>query len=161
MIKVVLFALSTIGLILIFFAAQSVDLDDRLRFMKHLVERKLQIPCAILFLRLAQKQVQIWGRRFSSILGFRTPNFAQRNTFVYWNRINRHFGLWERKYREMEFWPLGYESSPFCRTTWFHIHVKIAIFHLSVWLTGQGDRKLRSRLGFNSWQFPAQAGKWR
>ena len=59
MIKVLLFALSTIGLILIFFAAQSVDLDDRLRFMKHLVERKLQFPCAILFLRLAQKQVQI------------------------------------------------------------------------------------------------------
>ena len=53
--------------------------------------------------RFAQKQVQIWGRCFSLILGFRPPNFAQRNTLVYWNRINRHFCFWERKYREMEF----------------------------------------------------------
>ena len=31
------------------------------------------------------------------------------------------------KYWEMEFRPLGNESSPFCRTEWFHIHLKIAI----------------------------------
>ena len=41
-----------------------------IKFMKHLVEIKI--------LRLAQKQVQFWGRRLSSILGFRSPNFAQR-----------------------------------------------------------------------------------
>ena len=44
------------------------------------------------------------------------------------------FGFWEQKYREMEFQPFGSESSPFCRTKWFHIHKKIAIFHQSVWL---------------------------
>ena len=43
-----------------FSAAQSVDPDDRLTFMKHLVEIKSQFPCRILFLRLAQKQVWIW-----------------------------------------------------------------------------------------------------
>ena len=26
------------------------------------------------------------------------------------------------------------ESSPFCRTEWFHVHVNIAFLHLSVWL---------------------------
>ena len=40
-------------------AAQSVEDDDRLRFMKYLVERKSQFPCGILFLILAQKQAQI------------------------------------------------------------------------------------------------------
>ena len=49
-----------------------------LTFMKHLVERKSQVPCGMLFLRLAQKQVQIRRRHFSSIVGFRSPNFAQR-----------------------------------------------------------------------------------
>ena len=78
--------------------------------------------------------VQIWGLRFSSIVGFRSVNFAQSYTLVYWNRINRHFGFWEKKYREQEFWPLENESSPFCRTKWLHIHVKIAFLHLSVWL---------------------------
>ena len=117
-------------------AAQSVDLDDRLTFMKCLVERKSQFPCRFLFLCLAQKQVQIWGRCFSSILGFRSPNFAQRNTLVYWNRINQHFGLWDRKYREMEFWLLGNKRSPFCTTEWFHIHVKAAFFHTSLCLIG-------------------------
>ena len=43
----------------------------------------------------------------------------------------------------MEFRPLGNESSPFCRTEWFHIHVKTAVIHLSVWLIGQGGWKLR------------------
>ena len=42
-----------------FSAAQSVDYDDQLIFMKHLVQRKAQFPCGILFLCLAQKQVQI------------------------------------------------------------------------------------------------------
>ena len=141
-----------------FSAAQSFDLDDRFTFMKHLVERKSHFPCGMLYLRLAQKQVQIWGRRFSSILGFRSPNFAQRNTLVYWNRINRHFGFWEKKYREMEFWPLGNESSPFCRTEWFHMHIKTAFFHLSVWLSwlfGQSGRKFCLRPKFNSWQLAA------
>ena len=132
---------------------KSVDQNDRLTFLKHLVEIKSQFPCGILFLRLAQKQVQIWGRRFSSIVGFRSPNFAQRNTLVYWNRKNRHFEVWEKKYWEMEFLPLGNESSPFCRTEWFYIHVKTAFFHLStsIWLIGQGGWKLRSRPRFDCW----------
>ena len=46
-------------------AAQSVEHDDWLTFMKHLVERKSQFPCGILFLHLAQKHVRIWGRHFS------------------------------------------------------------------------------------------------
>ena len=54
----------------------------------------------------------------------------------------------------MEFQPLGNESSPFCRTEWFHIHVKIAFVHPSVWLIGQGGWKLP---WFDSWQFAAQA----
>ena len=54
------------------------------------------------------------------------------------------------KYWEMEFRPLGNESSPFCRTEWFHIHLKIAFSHLSVWLIGQGGWKLRRRPGFDS-----------
>ena len=87
--------------------------------------KKIAVPYGILFLCLAQKQVQIWGRRFSSILGFGSPNFAQRNALGDWNRINRHFGFWEKKYREMEFRPLGNESSPFCRTEWFDLHVKM------------------------------------
>ena len=91
-------------------AAHPVDPDDLLTVMKYLVERKSQFPCGILFLHLAQKQVQIWGRRISSIVGFRSPNFAQRNILVYWNRINRHFGFWKKKYRELEFWPLGNEN---------------------------------------------------
>ena len=53
----------------------------------------------------------------------------------------------------MEFQPLGNESSPFSRTEWFHIHVKIAFFHLSVWLIGQGGWKFCSRPWFDSWQF--------
>ena len=57
----------------------------------------------------------------------------------------------------MEFQPLENASSPFCRTEWFHIHVKIAYFHLSVWLIGKGGWKLRSRPGFDPWQLEAQA----
>ena len=57
---------------------QSVDHDDRLPLMKHKVEIKLQFIFEILFLHLVQKRVQIWGRRFSSIVGIRSPNFAQR-----------------------------------------------------------------------------------
>ena len=49
---------------------------------------------------------------------------------------DRKPALWFLR-EEMEFWPLGSESSPFCRTEWFHIHTKIALFHLSVWLIGQ------------------------
>ena len=127
--------------------------------------RKSQIPrnrrLCNLVSTLCSETDPNWGRRFSSILGFRTPNCAQRNALVYRNRINRHFGFGERKYREMEFRPLGNESSPFCRTEWFHIHVKMAFFHLSVWLIGQGSRKLRRRPWLDSWQFVAQAGKWR
>ena len=140
-------------------AAHPVDPDDLLTVMKYLVERKSQFPCGILFLHLAQKQVQIWGRRISSIVGFRSPNFAQRNILVYWNRINRHFGFWKKKYRELEFWPLGNESSPFCRTEWFHIHVKMAFFHLSVWLIGQGGWKFSHSHWFDSLQFEAQTEK--
>ena len=36
----------------------------------------------------------------------------------------------------MEFQPLGNESSPFCRTKWFHMHIKIAFFHISVKVVG-------------------------
>ena len=48
---------------------------------------------------------------------------------------------------------IGKCISPFCRTEWFHLHVKIAFFHLSVWLIGQGGWKSHCRPGFNSWQF--------
>ena len=40
---------------------------------------------------------------------------------------------------EMEFLLLGNANSPFCRTELFHVQVKIAFFHLSVWLICQGD----------------------
>ena len=70
---------------------------------------------------------------------------------------NTHFGIWEKKYLEMEFWLLGNASSPFCRTEWFPVHGKIAFFHLSVWLIGPGDWKLCYSPWFNSWQFAAQA----
>ena len=50
-------------------------------------------PCGMLFLPLTQKQVQIWERCFSFIVGLRSPNFAQRWTLVHWNRINRHFRI--------------------------------------------------------------------
>ena len=113
----------------------------------------------MLFLHLAQKQVQIWEHCFSLVLGFRSPNFAQRMILVYWNRINWHFAVWGKKYREIKFWPLGNESSPFCRTEWFHIHAKTAFIHLSVWLIGQGGWKLHSRPRFYSWQFETQAEK--
>ena len=95
----------------VFCLQKFVDRIDRLTLMKHLDERKLQLPCGMLFQRLAQKQVQIWGRHFSSIVGYRSQNFAQRWTLVYGNRINRLFGNWEKKYREREFWALGKESS--------------------------------------------------
>ena len=36
--------------------------------------KKISFPCEMLFLLLAQRKVQIWGRRVSSILGFRLPN---------------------------------------------------------------------------------------
>ena len=48
------------------------------------------------------------------------------------NNRHRHFGFWEKKYRGME---LGNESLLFWRIEWFHIHIKIAFFHLSAWLT--------------------------
>ena len=113
----------------------------------------------ILFLCLVQKQARIWGCCFSLIVGFRSPNFAQRNTLVYWNRKNLHFEVWEKKYRKMESWPLGNESSPFCRTEWFHINIKTEFIHLSVWLIGQGGWKLHHRPRFYSWQFETQAEK--
>ena len=75
------------------------------------------------------------------------------------NSINHE--VWEKKYREIEFRPLGNESSPLCRTEWFHIHVKTAFTHLSVWLIGQGGWKLRHRPRFDSWQFETQAEKSR
>ena len=56
----------------------------------------------------------------------------------------------------MEFRPLENESSPFCRTEWFHIHTKMAFCHLSVWLIGQGGWKSRRRPGLDFWQFAAQ-----
>ena len=132
--------------------------------MKHLVERKLMFPCGMLFLCLAQKQAQIWGRHTWSIVGFWSQNFAQIWTLVYWNKIKWHFGIevwvWEKKYWEIELQPLGNESSPFCRTEWSHIHVKMAFFYLSVWLIGQGGWKSCCRPRFHSWQFTAQAQKW-
>ena len=48
----------------------------------------------------------------------------------FFGRTNQHFGIWEKKYWGMEFRPLGNESSPFCRTEWFHVLVKIEFFHL-------------------------------
>ena len=63
----------------------------------------------------------------------------------------------------MEFRVLGNARPPLCSTEWFHLHVKIACFHVGVWLIGQGGWKLLSRPGYNSWQFTAQAlaEKWR
>ena len=58
----------------------------------------------------------------------------------------------------MEFQPFGNESTPFCRMEWFQIHIKIAFFNLNV---GQGGWKFRRRSAFDSWQFAAQAEKWR
>ena len=62
----------------------------------------------------------------------------------FFGRTNQHFGIWEKKYWGMEFRPLGNgewnldqrqpfgnESSPFCRTEWFHVLVKIEFFHLT------------------------------
>ena len=49
-------------------------------FLKYLVERKSQYPCGMLLLHLSQKQAKIWGRCFSSIVGFRSPNLAQSET---------------------------------------------------------------------------------
>ena len=45
-------------------------------------------------------------------------------------------------HREMEFRSLGNESSPFCRTEWFHVHIKIAfsVFHLSVAVRRSGRK---------------------
>ena len=55
-----------------------------------------------------------------SIIAFRSPNCALRKALMYWNRINQSTqinqnGIWEKKYREMEFWPFRNASSPFCR----------------------------------------------
>ena len=66
----------------------------------------------------------------------------------------------------MEFRPLANASTPFCRTEWFQIHIKIAFFHLRVWLIGHGGQKVCSRPNFDSCQFAlhnfaAQADNWR
>ena len=62
----------------------------------------------------------------------------------------------------MEFRPLGYEISPFCRTEWFHVHVKMATIHLSqAECLAYWSRWFRHRPGFDSRQFAAQAEKWR
>ena len=125
--------------------------------MKHLVERKLQFPCWILFLCLAQKQVQ--GRCFSSTVGFRSPNFAQRWTLVCWNRINWHFGFLEKK------WNLSIGKWQFIimQNKMVAYTCKDSIFHLSVWLIGQNGHgwKFCLRLGLDSWQFAAQTEIWR
>ena len=146
-------------------AAQFIDRGDWL--MVNIFEtfgwRKIAVsynfPCGMLFLLLAQKQVQIWGCCLSWIVSFRSPNYAQRWTLVYWNRINQHFAFWEKIYSEMEFQPLGNESLPFCRTKWFQNYIKIAFFHLSVWLIGQGGWKFCHRPGLGFWQFAVQAEK--
>ena len=63
--------------------------------------------------------------------------------------MSPRFEVWEKKHRKIntlrfgrrntgKFQPLGNEGSPFCRTEWFHIYVKMAFFHLDVWLIGQG-----------------------
>ena len=44
---------------------------------QYLLVRKSQFPCGMLFLRLAQKQVRSWGRRSSSIVGFRSQTLHQ------------------------------------------------------------------------------------
>ena len=71
-------------------------------------EEKLIESAAIL--NSAQKQVQIWGPHFSLILGFRSPNFGQRNTLVYSNGIHRHLGFWEKKCRE-NYWDMRVHHS--------------------------------------------------
>ena len=101
--------------------------------MKNLAERKSQFPC------LAEKQAWIQGRHFSSIVATvfdhqTLHRFIQWCTLENWNRITRHFGFCEKKYRDMEFRPLEIPNSPFCRTEWFQIHIKIDFFSLSVWL---------------------------
>ena len=67
-------------------------------------------------LSLSQKQVQNLRMLMfvnSMIIGFRSPNFSQRCMLVYWDRINWHFGVWEKKYYKIEFQPFGTESSQF------------------------------------------------
>ena len=61
--------------------------------------------------------------------------------------------LWRRNIRKWKFRLFKNARSPFCRTEQFHIHAKIAFFHLSVWLIGQGGWKLCRRPQFDSWQF--------
>ena len=48
--------------------------------------------------------------------------------------------FWEKKYREIDFLPLGNESSPLCRTKWFYILIKIAFYPLKA-----GGGKVRTR----------------
>ena len=124
-------------------AAQSVDHDGRLTVLKHLDVRKSH---------------SLWNL-VSAPCSETGPN-SRTLLIVDQNRIIWHFGFWEEKYREIEFRPLGNESSPFCRTAWFHIHIKMAFLHMSVWLTGQSGCKLCRRPEFDSWHFAAQAEKW-
>ena len=123
-----------------FSVAPSVDLDDQLTFMIHLVERKSQFPCAILFLCLGPNlrtslfvDPWLWINKLCTV---EYISILKQNKSTLW--------LWERKYRKMEFRPqnrlLGNESSPFC--CWFLQNgmvpytLKIAFFHTSVWLAG-------------------------
>ena len=114
--------------------------------MKHLVEIKSQFPCGILFLHLAQKQVQIWRRCVSFL---RSPNFAQRNTIVYKYRINWHFEFWKKKNWKWNFnhWEIRVHHSAEQNSFIYIQLAKIAFFLLSVWLVGQSGWKLCSRPG--------------
>ena len=71
--------------------------------IKHLAERKLQFPCATLFLCLAQKQAQILRLRYSSIIGFWSPSFAQRWILVYWNKIIAIFAILQIAIQVLQF----------------------------------------------------------
>ena len=89
------------------------------------------------------------SRSACSVLGQNI--FAHRNTLGYWNRINWHFGFWKKKY-QMRVHHSAEQNG---------FNVKMAFFHLSVWLIGQGGWKICSRPWFDSWHFAVQADKFR
>ena len=51
-------------------------------------EKNLQFPCRMLFLSVARSNSG--GRGFSSIICFRSPNFAKPLTLACWNSTSRH-----------------------------------------------------------------------
>ena len=129
--------------------------------MKHLVERKSQFPRGMLFLRLAQKQVLIWASilRMSIVI----------DCWLYIAKSCKEVNISILKQNKSTLWILGEAISGNGISTigkWKFTILeneiyKDSIFHLSVWLIGQGGWKFCRRAGFDSWQYASQAEKWR